>query len=161
MYVYYHLYASALYALLVSCPLQIITFIRWKKRAWRQSVTLRSMTTKQRLIALALAIAGWGILYVVMTFIGSSYMLFDNTLMLIGICSTVLTMLAYREYTGLYIPNCVVNVVLYITMLGENPEQLTYLIFSIYALICSVLAVIEARKLYKIQQKEQKQRAVA
>jgi len=33
VYLYYGLYASALYAVLVSCPMQIATFFSWRKRA--------------------------------------------------------------------------------------------------------------------------------
>ena len=32
VYFYYELYATAIYSLIVSCPLQIITFINWSKR---------------------------------------------------------------------------------------------------------------------------------
>lgn len=152
VYAYYHLYASALYALLISCPLQAVTFFRWKKRAWGQSVQLKRMRPKQRLLAVFAAILIWLAMCGIMTLLGSSYMLLDNTVTLLGIAVTVLTMLAYIEYTWLSIPNGIVSILLYAAMLCDNPEQLTYLVFSLYSFACCLRAFFHARGLYRAQQ---------
>ncbi len=153
VYFYYGLYASFVYAILISCPLQIITFINWRKRAYGQSVRFKIMSAKQRIFIGATFVGCWLILYVILSTLGSSYLLFDNTTTLFGILVTVLTMLAYIEYTYLIIPSCLCSVLLYFVMIRENPEQVTYLIFAIYSLICNIRGAIYAHKLYTEQKK--------
>ncbi|MBE6561685.1 MAG: nicotinamide mononucleotide transporter [Ruminococcaceae bacterium] len=152
VYFYYGLYSSALYAVVISCPLQLITFARWKKRAYGHSVIFKVMNTKTRILTAAVCAAGWLILYAVMSAAGASYLLLDNTLTLFGVLVTILTMLAYIEYTYLAIPSGIVNIVLYAVMSADAPEQIPYLIFSVYSFICVTLALFRARKLYAEQQ---------
>lgn len=151
VYFHYGLLASAIYAIVVSCPFQLVTFVNWTRRRDGQSVRFRSMNAKGRLLTAGLFVLCWVIMYAVMSYLGSSYMLFDNTVTLFGILITVLTMLAYIEYTWLMIPNCVCSLCLYIAMIGESPEQITYLIYAVYSLICNVMAFGRARRLYAIQ----------
>ncbi|MBQ8508880.1 MAG: nicotinamide mononucleotide transporter [Clostridia bacterium] len=154
VYLYYGLYASALYAVLVSCPLQLVTFANWSRRAYGQSVRFKRMSGKGRLHTTAAFVVCWLIMYVIMSKLGSSYMLFDNTVTLFGILITILTMFAYIEYTWLMIPSCLCSVGMYIAMLGENPEQVTYLIHAVYALICNCISFVHARQLWKEQNTE-------
>ena len=49
VYYYFGLMAMAAYALHVSCPIQLITFLQWNKRAYKHSTVFRCMTTKQRI----------------------------------------------------------------------------------------------------------------
>ena len=90
-------------------------------------------------------------MYLAMSYLGSGYMLLDNTITLFSILITILTMLAYIEYTWLMLPNCVISIVLYAVMLKSSPEQITYLIFSVYSLICNTIAFLKARRLFKEQ----------
>ena len=60
-------------------------------------------------------------------------------------------MFAYIEYTTLMIPSSLINILLYISMLRENPEQITYLIYSVYCFICQCIAYKNARKAYRQQ----------
>ena len=155
VYFYYGLYSSALYAVVISCPLQLITFARWKKRAYGHSVIFKVMSTKTRILTAAVCAAGWLVLYAVMSAAGASYLLLDNTLTLFGVLVTILTMLAYIEYTYLAIPSGIVNIVLYAVMSAETPEQIPYMIFAVYSFICVSMALFRARKLYA-EQKAQK-----
>ena len=36
-------------AILFSCPIQLITFVRWSKNSYRQSTKFRRLTVKQRI----------------------------------------------------------------------------------------------------------------
>lgn len=152
VYLYFKLYATAVYAVVVSCPLQIITFIRWSKRPWGKSTVLKVMTARGRvLLALGMAVS-WGALYFVLKMTGSEYALFDNSITLLGILNSFLLMFAYVEYTYLILPGCLLNIGLYITMLQDKPEQWTYLIFSVYSLVCQIIAFVNARRMYAQQQ---------
>ena len=49
VYLYLGLYASALYAILFSCPVQLVTFVRWNQK-YGSSTVFRKMTSKQRIV---------------------------------------------------------------------------------------------------------------
>lgn len=151
VYFYYRLYGSAAYAILISCPLQIMTFIRWSKNAYRHSTQLIRMTWKQRAVLTGGLALAWAVLYAVLTSLDSSYRLLDNTLTLIGVLATILMLLAYVEYTYLTLASGLVSLVLFLTMCRETPEQLTYLIYSVYSLICCIRSIIHIHALYTEQ----------
>lgn len=154
VYFSYQLYASALYAVLVSCPLQLVTFLRWRKNKRGTTTRFRSLTGKQRLMIFGGTVVAFALLYIIMSALGSGYLLLDNAVTIIGILSTVFMMLAFIEYTVLTLIGNLCSITLYITMLAEHPEQLTYLIFSCYSLLCGCIAVYHARRNYKAQQAE-------
>ena len=151
VYGHYHLYASMMYAILVSFPLQLITFLRWQKNRWRGTTVFRCMTVRQRGLTVFLFIAAWAGLLILLRLIGSSFAILDNTISLLGILISFLTMFAYIEYTTLMIPSSLINLLLYISMLREHPEQSTYLIFSVYCFICQCIAYKNAREAYRQQ----------
>ena len=119
VYYYFGLMAMAAYALLFSCPLQLITFLQWHKRAYKHSTVFRCMTTKQRIWTTTICIACWLVTYAILKAIGSSSL---------------------------------ISIGLHAYMMIEQPEQLTYLIFSVYSFICIVRGFFQARALYKEQQ---------
>lgn len=47
------------------------------------------------------------------------------------------------------------SILLYLCMLKDTPEQITYLGFSVYLLICQVFACRQVSVLYKVQRKEE------
>ena len=155
VYAHYHLYASAAYALLVSCPIQIVTFIRWSRKPWGQSTVFRKLTAKQRIVT-GTVFAG---LLVVLGFmlprLGGEHTFLDSAITLLGILTSVLTMLSYKEYALLMVAGGVLSSALYVAMLPEHPEQATYLIFNLYSLVCCTLASFRIRKLYAEQQRKQ------
>ena len=153
VYYYYGLYATAAYAVVFSFTLQVITFFRWKKRSYGKSTVFRKMTWWQRLLGAAGFAAVWfGLVKVLSLFPEANYSLLDSAHSLLGATVTVLTLFAFIEYIGLQILSGVISVALYVTMLGEKPEQITYLIYAVYALICCVRAAVRIRKLYSEQQ---------
>ena len=157
VYYYFELMAMAAYALFFSCPLQLVTFLQWHKRAYKHSTVFRCMTTKQRIWTTVACVATWLVTYAILKAIGSSYQLLDNTISLFGILISILTMFAFIEYTYLIIISSLISIFLHAYMMIEKPEQLTYLIFSIYSFICIVKGFFQARALYKEQQSLAKQ----
>ncbi len=145
------LYASAWYALFFSCPIQIATFIRWSRHTYGQSTVFRKMTGKQRLLTVALCTAAFGILYVILRALGSNYQLLDITTSILGILISILTMLAYVEYSWLMLPSGIISIVLHITMMADYPAQITYLVFSLYSMICVTRGFFRVRRLYAEQ----------
>ena len=93
-----------------------------------------------------------GILLLVLFLTGGSHTLLDSSITLIGIVTALLTMLSYIEYAPLRVLNGILSILLYIMMLGEHPEQTTYLCFTLYSLASSTIAFFRIRKLYAKQQ---------
>ncbi len=155
VFAYYHLYASAAYALLVSCPIQIVTFIRWSQKPWGQSTVFRKLTAKQRIVTAAVFAGLLAELGLLLPLLGGEHSFLDSAVTLLGILTSILTMLAFMEYASLMVVGNLVSAALYISMFGEHPEQATYLIFTLYSLTCCVIAFFRIRKLYAEQQKKE------
>lgn len=145
------LYASAWYALFFSCPIQIATFIRWSRHTYGQSTVFRKMTGKQRLFTVVLCAVSFGGMYVILRALGSSYQLLDITTSILGILISILTMLAYVEYSWLMLPSGIISIFLHIQMMADYPAQITYLVFSLYSMICVTRGFFRVRKLYAEQ----------
>ncbi len=156
VYVYYNLYGSAISAVLFSFPVQLVTFIRWNKNKWEHSTMLRKMPMKQRILLVVGYIVALVVMQKLLPLIGSEYAFLDSATNLLGIIIYFLTMFAFVEYTFLMIINGVIGIILYITMLPETPEMTTYLVFSVYSLICIILSFFEAKKLYDSQRNADK-----
>lgn len=154
VYVYYGLYASVLSALLVSFPIQLLTFIRWNKNKWEKSTVLRRMKPKY----LVLTLAGFAVVLVAMWFIlpklGAQYVFLDSTVTVLGTLTSFLTMFAFVEYAFFMVVNCFLNLILYIQMVPDSPDTVTYLVFGVYSFICAVIGAVSVVKIYKAQQKK-------
>lgn len=153
IYFYYGVYGVAFQAMFFSFPVQIITFIRWKKDSVNNDVKLKKMNLKQRIITVFAFLVCWSAVLFILNRLGSSYAITDTTSSLLGILISILTAMAYIEYTYLMIPSGIMNIVLYIQMIADKPEQTPYLIYGIYSFICITVQFMNARKLHKEQNK--------
>jgi len=152
--VIYKVFASAMQCFLVSCPIQLMTFIRWNKRPYGNSTILRKMSNRARvLVALGCAIICTGAVFVLNT-LGSSNTILDSIVTVLAILVSILMLLSYSEYAFLNIVTCALSTVLHFMLfLQGNSEMLCYVIYDIYSTLCCVLAAITATRLLKEQQK--------
>lgn len=153
-YICMGVYGSAASALLFSFPLQLMTFFNWKKNAYKKTVMFKKMSTKVRVIAVVVLLCLWAILAGVFYYLKYEYAMFDSITFLLGFIVPVLTMLAYIEYTYLWIVQAVTGLFLNVQMVSNDVSQITYLIYGIYALYCVICAFINVQKFYKEQQME-------
>lgn len=151
VYMYYGLLASALQAILFSFPMQLITFIRWNKNKWEKSTVLRKLTRKQRALLLVGYLVSLLVMWKVLPLFGAKNVFLDSATNILGVFILFMTMFAFVEYTFCMIINGIIGIILYIPMLGETPDILPFLIFSVYSFICIVFAFFEAQRLYKKQ----------
>jgi nicotinamide riboside transporter PnuC len=151
VYIYLGLYASAGYAILLSFPLQMITFILWSRRKQGESTKFRKMSWGCRILVLIGYLTCFAILRTVLQAAGSSHQLLDNLTSLTGILISVLTMFAFVEYTWLMLPSGMLSIVLNFATMQTNPEQITYVIFSFYSITCVTIQFFRVRKLYAEQ----------
>lgn len=151
VYLYLGLYATAGYSALFSFPIQIATFIRWGKNKYGQSTVFRKMNGRERLAVSAGFLAAFAGLFAVLKAAGSSHQLLDNLSSLLGMLVSALAMLAYIEYTWLALPASVMCIALNIATMTTHPEQITYLISSVYSFLCEMRQFVVVRHLYTKQ----------
>lgn len=151
-YLYMGVYISAASALFLSVPLQLATFFNWKKNAYKKTVVFKKMSVKMRVVSLLVLLVLWGISAGVLTYFKYEYAIFDTVTFLLGLAVSVLTMLAYIEYTYLWIVSAVTGLIVNIQMVINNSKEITYLIYGVYALYCVIVAFINVQKFYKEQQ---------
>lgn len=155
-YIYMGVYASAASSLLFSFPIQLMTFFRWKKNAYKKTVVFRRMSTKVRVLASLGFVALWIALAVIFIKMDYEYAILDSGSFLMGFITPVLTMLAYIEYTYLWLVSAVVGLLLSVQMVVNDYKETTYLIYSVYCAYCIICAFINVRKFYNEQQSQLK-----
>ena len=153
-YTYMGVYVSAASSLLMSFPLQLMTFFNWKKHAYKKTVVFKRMSNKMRVIFTVAVLGLWAAAAAILYGLSYEYAIFDSILFLLGLIVSILTMLAYIEYTYLWILQAVIGLFLNVQMVSNDFSQLTYLIYGIYALYCVVLAYKNVHSFYKEQQEE-------
>ena len=151
VYFRFGLFASAISALLVSSPFQLATFFRWQKRAYKHSTRFKKLSTGALLLVLFVFIAAFTVSYLVLLAIGSSYKVLDLTVSLISIFTSVLTLLSFVEYSWLMLGTGIFSIALDLTMMKDYPAQITYLIFSVYSMICIIRQFFAVQRLYNEQ----------
>lgn len=147
------IYASALYTLLFSSTLQIITFLNWKKHAYKNSTILKSLSVKQRVIMAIGFLVCWSIIFLILYSNGNTYAVLDTTSSLLGTLVSCLALLAYKEYPYISILSGITSMFLNIQICINDIHQLPYFIFSIYSCFCIIITAINVHKLY-LEQKE-------
>lgn len=151
VYLFLGLYGMALYSILIACPIQIITYIRWKKRACADSTLLKRLTPKQRLCCVAGFCLMWTALYFILNSMGSGYIILDNSICLISTAANLASLLCLIEFPYIQCVAHILNITLYIQMIRQDPRQWTYLIYTTYALICAIISAVYMQKLYNKQ----------
>ena len=151
--------SQALYALLFSFPLQILSFLNWKRKADGASTRLLRMSLRFRILLGCGAVAvilGLSAIYLGLFDYASgqalSMMVLDNTVSVLGIVATVLMLLRFVEYAPLQIISQICALTIYFMKLATEPEQITFIIYSVYAMICASIAIRNMRKRYLAQQ---------
>lgn len=150
-YVYMGVYASAASALLFSFPVQLMTFFRWKKNAYKKTAVFRRMSNKMRILLSAVLLALWAVLAAVFVHLDYEYAVLDSISFILGFVVPVLTMFAFVEYTYLWLVTAVVTLLLSVQMVIVDYKQTTYLIYAVYCFYCIICAFISVRKFYKEQ----------
>lgn len=158
-YVYMGVYLSAVQALLLAFPIQLIAFLRWKKNSYKKTAVFKKMSTKTRIVFLICVLALWGSIAGVCYYLNYEYALLDSITFLLGVIVQILTMLAYIEYTYLWIVQAVIGLLLNVQMVFVDPKETTYLVYGVYLLYCVIGAFISVQKFYKEQQ--QKKEAIS
>ena len=141
VYWHFRLYASAVYAILFSFTIQLATYFLWSKHPSGKATIFRAMKPRQRIGMVLVFIAVWAALYAILSATGSAYRFFDISYSLLGILVSILTMLAFIEYGPLMILSQFISIGLYLAMMRDNPAQITYLIYTLFSMMCQFMAL--------------------
>lgn len=151
VYLFLGLYGMAAYSLLIACPIQIFAYIRWKKRAWGNSAILKRLTARERITWIVGFAALWTVLFFALRALGSGYILLDNTISVISTAANIMSLLYLIEFPYVQCVSHVLNITLYVQMIQQEPKQWTYLIYTVYALVCGIVSAIYMHRLYNKQ----------
>lgn len=151
VYLFLGLYGMAAYSLLIACPIQIFAYIRWRKRAWGNSAILKRLTARERITWIAGFAALWTVLFFALRALGSGYILLDNTISVISTAANIMSLLYLIEFPYVQCVSHVLNITLYVQMIQQEPKQWTYLIYTVYALVCGIVSAIYMHRLYNKQ----------
>ncbi len=148
---FFKMYASAASALLISCPMQLVTFILWNKHKYKNSTTFRRLSSKQRVIVVIGFITASLMVYFLLSAANSGYRLFDTVNTLLGILIFLLTMFSFVEYTWLQLPSALLAIITSVVIAFDYPERITYVIYGVYSLICMIVQYFTVKQLYTEQ----------
>ena len=152
IYFIYKLYGLSAYAILLSFPIQIITFIKWNKNSYGESTVLKKMNKNQKIITVICFAVCWAALTVGLSLTDSSQAILDSTVSLLGVLITILTFLSFAEYTKLYVLSAAANMLLHISMVVQGDfEQVAFLIYDVFCVICMIRSVYSAKMLLEKQ----------
>ena len=145
------LYASATSALLFSCPIQIITFLRWSKRSYKQSTEFKTLKPIQWMLGIIVFAVCFTIMNFALDAADAKYPLLDNLTTMVGLAVSLLSLLSFREYSWLMLVTGFLNLLLFAVMMSDDPAQSTYFIYAINSMICVIAQFFSVRKLYSEQ----------
>ncbi|MBP3369766.1 MAG: hypothetical protein J6L85_03340 [Clostridia bacterium] len=151
---YFKFYGNAITSIFLSCPLQIATFINWKKHAYKKSTYFKRMSNKMRIWIAVASVAFFAVFFVILSAVGSPYAILDNISTILGTIVTIIVLFAYIEYAYLMPIHTAIAVMLQVQAFMSDQATLPFLIMAIYNFYCGINIFITVRRLYKVQQAE-------
>ena len=143
-------YFSALYACLISGPLQIFSFFHWKKHSDGNRVQLRLLGWHRLVAVIVSTGGGWAIAYFGLSqFFGTAvFPLLDTLVFTLGIVITLLSAFRYLESQYFSIVSALFSLSLWILITAGQPASLNYVIISGYNLYRAIQAAVQWRHQY-------------
>lgn len=155
------LYPSMVSALAISFPFQIASFILWSKNQTEaKQVRVRRLNAKGGILAAVASVVFWIICYFIYKQLGTTSLILDNTTFVLGILTTVLSMLRYIEYTFISPISLIISIVMWIDLSVSNIANITYVIYTVYALFRQIQATVTWIKLYREQHQTKDEQAI-
>ena len=160
------LYGNAFVNLVLYVPLQIFTFLQWRKKKYKQATEFKRLPVKYDILLFAGAVVAWGICWFVLTLIpgSSSVPAFDAIGTILGPITAVITMFALMETIGYELIASGSGIVMWIILIttsamnGEGLADITYLISNCFTVYCQICKTFTWTKLYKEQQLQKLQK---
>ncbi len=152
-------YFSAISAIAISTPIQLISYFTWKKNSTGKKVEFKKMSLSGLIATLAIIFACWAVCYFGLArfFEGGSYPVLDALTFAIGTVVTVIVAMRYIESQYLNAISCVIGLVMWILITINNPTSINQVIITVYNLFRVVEAALSWTKQYIDQKKDSAQ----
>ena len=155
-YVIEGVYFSAASALLVSMPIQIISFFVWSNhKDGKTKSKLICMKWWQLLLSILVTFPAWaGCYFGLGAFFEGNMAILDSLCFVLGVIISLLV--AFRFIEGQYfnIISCIIALVMWIFICIKNPSNVNFLIISCYNLFRTVQGAVNWTLIYKRQKNE-------
>lgn len=151
------LYFSTVSAVLISAPIQLFSFIRWgKNRRTDNSTALKRLSGRAWCIVIASIAAGFAFCYFLLSpfFAGANYPLLDTLCFTLGIVVSLLAAFRYVESQYISAVSSCLSIVMWVMIARSAPENLNYVIISLYNCFRITQAAYRWTKTYARQTKE-------
>ena len=152
------LYFSTVSAVLISAPIQFFSFIRWgKNRRADNTTALKRLNTKGWGAVLTAIAAGFALCYFLLApfFSGANYPLLDTISFTLGIAVSLLAAFRYVESQYISALSSCLSIVMWVMIARSAPENLNYVIISVYNCFRITQAAIQWTKTYSRQAREE------
>jgi len=152
------LYGSLVSCLVISAPLQVLSWFLWKRSAYKQATMFRRMKGYfYPVIVMATAALALGMLYVSNRAGGANGMIaLDSVLFALGLAVSVLLTFAYVEGYVINLLSCALSIVMWAVLAARNIRDVTYLLVSLYNVFRVSIALAACVRMYREQQGESK-----
>jgi|GEM_PF-2790303 len=152
-------YFSAIQSVLISAPLQYVSFFLWKKNAKagdKISSRLRFLSLPWQVTCVLGTVALWLSLYFVFTplFADASFPLIDSFVFAMGVISPILSAFRFVEAQYYSLVSQVVYALMWILISFTDPTCINYVLISVYGLYRVIEASVNWTRLYLAQRKD-------
>lgn len=150
------LYASIVSSVAISLPIQIASFITWKRNSENasepQSTQMKSFPKIVLLgITIGLIVLAIGFYFIFSSLEGAKMQGLDVSLLVVGTAASIFMMLRYYEAIYFYLANAILNFIMWLIIVIGNISNINYLISAVYTVVSSVIACYNWRKIFKMQ----------
>ncbi len=134
--------------------IQLVTFFRWKKHAYKKATTFRRFTKGEFIITIAGVLICWAVVSAILWKINGTEFLLDGFTTTLGFILPVLTMFAFVEtpFINLILQSVTLTIWVRIIISSGNIANLTYIIYLTYCMYMVSRQGVSYIKLYKEQQ---------
>ena len=148
---HYGLTANAMSCFFFSCPLQLITFLRWQKHKYGVSTVFRKLSWLWRIAVAVLFTAAFFGVVLILKKIGSSHTELDTLSTLLGILVSILALLSFIEFAPLQVVSCLIGIALTVMVIRDHIEYTPTLIYNVYSTLCVTMGTVSVFRLYREQ----------
>lgn len=154
IYIQEGIYFSVISCLVISAPMQLITFFKWKQHTYGKVTTVFKRLSARNLILMMLVqIPAWALAYFGLSaFITGSYPGLDSLSFVMGIVVSVLSAKRYIEAQYVNAVSCIISLIMWVLLTVKTPDNINYACIALYNVIMVVESAIVWTKQYKKQQ---------
>jgi len=153
------LYGNAFVNLCLYVPLQIFTFLQWRKKKYKQATEFKRLPVKFEMLLFGGAAIAWGACWFILTLIpgSSSVPAFDAIGTILGPITAVTTMFALMETIGYELIASGSGIVMWLILItssamnGGSIANITYLISNCFTVYCKICKTFTWVKLFNEQ----------